>query len=631
MYLGSHIEYNKNLLNNISTVVNKGGNVFQVFLRKMHSSSAKNRIHITTDDQKKIKNYIKKNKIKGFVHSSYLLNFCKIPVGLLRIQWAYNILKEDMELGEKLGLEGTIIHMCSQTAVNDKWETINLTSEETIKRNIKHIEYYFKNYNNTKKIKLLLENSASDGSKIGGTMLEFGKVFKPLYKKYGNKIGTCIDTCHTFASGYSINTIEGVNFFLDDYKKNVGDFSTINLIHLNDSQEPLGSKKDRHVRIGKGHIYKNSKGKEALFFLISFANEHKIPLCLETGTNYEKEINYIKNNYSKDKFSISSNSISKKEIIKILEDFQEYHKSLGNLILSNQYFKAINSIKFSKIKKIYNSKELYILPGIGKGIVSKIDEYIKTGKIQLLDDFKTNPIILAHRNLTTVFGIGPKKVKELISVGILNVDDLKKNKNIKLTTSQKIGLKYYDDLLKKISRKESEDTQKLIDIEFKKVFDLKRVKVILAGSYNLGKKTSRDIDIIISISNIKSLDSILNKFITYLFEKGILIDSFSSIKIPTDKQTNYIGLIKINSNPVRHIDIHIIRNEDLVFHMLYFGYGEYFSRILRKRAKEIGYKLNNKGLFNSDIKKNNIKTEKNVFKILNLDWIPYTKRNNISI
>ena len=115
--------------------------------------------------------------------------------------------------------------MCSQTAVNDKWETINLTSEETIKRNIKHIEYYFKNYNNTKKIKLLLENSASDGSKIGGTMLEFGKVFKPLYKKYGNKIGTCIDTCHTFASGYSINTIEGVNFFLDDYKKNVGDFS----------------------------------------------------------------------------------------------------------------------------------------------------------------------------------------------------------------------------------------------------------------------------------------------------------------------------------------------------------------------------------------------------------------------
>ena len=43
---------------------------------------------------------MRKNNIKGYVHASYLLNFCKIPVGLLRIQWAYNMLKEDMELAE---------------------------------------------------------------------------------------------------------------------------------------------------------------------------------------------------------------------------------------------------------------------------------------------------------------------------------------------------------------------------------------------------------------------------------------------------------------------------------------------------------------------------------------------------
>jgi DNA polymerase lambda len=629
MFLGSQIESNKSLLKGISTIVNKGGNVVQLFLRKMHSASAKDRLQITTEEKKEIKNFIKKNKVKGFVHASYLLNFCRIPVGLLRIQWAYNMLKEDMELGEKLGMEGVVIHMCSQKAVDEKWKTIKLTPEETIERSIQHIEYYFKNYSNTKKIKLLLENSASEGYKIGGTMLEFGKVFKPLYAKYGKKIGTCIDTCHAFASGYPINTLEGIKDFLDEYKQNVGDYSTLNLIHLNDSKEPLGSKKDRHEKIGKGYIYKDTKGKEALIFLILFAIKNKIPMCLETGSEYKKEISFIKKIYSLNKKGGKCKSISKNEIIKILEDFQEYHKSLGNPIQATQYSRAVNSIKSSKIKKICNGKELFDLPWVGKGIISKIDEYIKTGKIKLLEDFKSNPIILAHRNLTTVFGIGPKKAEELISHGILNVDDLKKNKNVKLTSAQKLGLKYYDDLLKKIPRKESENIRKLIENEFKKVFNEVENEVILAGSYHLGKKTSGDVDIVLSIDNIKNLNGILKTFVTHLFENGILLDTLSGSKIPSDKQTNYIGLIQINSNPVRHIDIHVIKSEELPFHMLYFGSGEQFSRIIRKKAKDLGYKLNNKGLFNLNGKKININTEKNVFKKLNLNWVPPKNRNTI--
>jgi DNA polymerase lambda len=625
MFLGSQIESNKSLLKGISTIVNKGGNVVQLFLRKMHSSSVKDRLQITTEEQKEINFFMKKNKVKGFVHSSYLLNFCRIPVGLLRIQWAYKMLKEDMELGEKLGMEGVVIHMCTQKAVDEKWKTIKLTSEETIERNIQHIEYYFKHYSNTKKIKLLLENSASEGFKIGGTLLELGKVFKHLYEKYGNRIGTCIDTCHAFASGYPINTLEGMKYFLDDYKKYVGDYSTLNLIHLNDSKEPLGSKKDKHANIGKGYIFKDKKGKEALYFLILFAIKNKIPMCLETGSNYKKEISFIKDislNQNGGKFKC----ISKNKIIKILKDLIEYHISLGNFIQATQYSRAINSIKFYKIKNICSGKELFDLPWVGKGIVSKVDEYIKTGKIKLLEEFKANPIILASKNLTKVFGIGPKKAKELISQGILNIEDLKKNKNIKLTHSQKLGLKYYDDLLKRIPRKESENIRKLIKSEYQKISGSKKFEVILAGSYNLGKKTSGDIDIVISINN-KNVNGILKKLVTHLFENGILLDTFG-LKIPSDKQTNYIGLIKVNSNPVRHIDIHVIKSEELTYHMLYFGYGEQFSRLIRQKAKNIGYKLNNKGLFKNG-KKINIQTEKNIFKQLNISYISPENRNTI--
>ena len=51
----------------------------------------------------------------------------------------------------------------------------------------------------------------------------------------------------------------------------------------------------------------------------------------------------------------------------------------------------------------------------------------------------------------------------------------------------------------------------------------------------------------------------------------------------------------LNLKPI--IDIHIVNSKDLFYHMLYFGYGENFSRIMRQKAKKLGYKLNNKGLF----------------------------------
>ena len=503
----------------------------------MNSSSAKDRINISIEEQKEIKNFIKKNKIKGYVHASYMLNFCKFPVGSHRIQWAYNMLHEDVELGKKLGMEAVVIHMCSGS---------------DIKNNTKHLEYFFENYNPTK---LLLENSASN-LKVGGTMVELGKVFKPLYKKYGKRIGICIDTCHAFSIGYPIHTVDGMKDLLDEYKKYIGDYSTLQLIHLNDSKEPLGSNKDRHEIIGKGYIYKE---KEALLYLLSFAKEYNIPVCLETG-----------------ELDMSEYDID--EIIKLLEEFREYHKSFGN-IKEIQYSKAIYYIKNSNIKKIKNANELEV----GKSILSKIDEYINTGKIEELEEIRTNPTIIAQINLTKVFGIGPKKATELISQGILSIEDLKKSE-VRLTHSQQLGLQHYDDLLQKIPRKESEKVRQLIEDECK-------LNVILAGSYNAGKETSGDIDIIISV---KKEYGVLRKMITQLFEKNILLDTFG-VKIPTNEQKVYIGLLR--STPVRKIDIHIVNSKDLFYHMLYFGYGENFSRIMRQKAKKLGYKLNNKGLF----------------------------------
>ena len=281
----------------------------------------------------------------------------------------------------------------------------------------------------------------------------------------------------------------------------------------------------------------------------------------------------------------------------------------------------------ANIKKINSGSDLFDLQFVGKGIISKIDEFINTGKIELLENFKKNPIILAHKELTKVFGIGPKKAKALISQGILDIFDLKRahrKKVIKLTGAQKVGLKYYEDLQQRIPRKESENIKKLIENEFKKIYG-ENAFVELAGSYYMGKKTSGDIDIILYIKNINKLDGILENFVTYLYNNNILLDSLSGSKIPDSKTNKYMGIIKNYKKIARHIDLHIVKEEELPFHMLYFGSGEQFSRMIRKIAKTKGYKLNEKGLFKGK-DKINVKTEKDIFNILELNWVYPEKR-----
>lgn len=605
LFIGSQIyEYNfnnyKSFISAIKKTVKDGANILQLNLRNLCSSSQKNKIILSETEIKKIKDYSKKNKIKLFVHGSYLLNFCKIPVGLLRIQWAYNLLREDMELSNKLGAKAIVIHMCSKNAVDEKWRPLKLSVEETIKRNINHLNYFL-NENKNLKIKILLENSASEGGKIGGKLQELGKVYNGIIKKFPNKIGICIDTCHAFASGYDLSNKKGIDNFIKEYKKYVGPLSTLELIHLNDSKDILGSKKDRHAPLGKGNIFKNNI--ETLCYFVF--KMKSIPMCLETHSpNIIREIKLVYSCFLK---SGGGSKISSDNVIKELQEIMDYHRSLGNMIKAVQYGKAINSIKKSGLLEIESGAQILSLPFIGKGISSKVDELIKTGKISLLEKFKKDPKVKSYKDLTKVFGIGPKKARVLINRNILTISDLKKNDEL-LTKSQKIGLKYYNDLKKRIPRKESEKALKKIQKIFSdSCFDFK-----LAGSYKLGKKDSGDIDLIIVTDKIKK--NMLVKIIEKLYQENILFDNLSSF--PKENSTTYMGIAKFDKI-FRHIDIHLVKKENLPYYMLYFGSGEIFSRYIRRIAKEKGYKLNEKGLFKNN-KKIKVKKEKNICEILDI-------------
>ena len=119
---------------------------------------------------------------------------------------------------------------------------------------------------------LLLETMAGKGSEIGGRFEELAAIIERVGLR--DKVGVCLDTCHVWDAGYDIaGDLDGV---LRDFDEVVG-LDRLKAVHLNDSLNPRGARKDRHARIGEGFI-----GFEALSAVTRHPLLRDLPFYLET-------------------------------------------------------------------------------------------------------------------------------------------------------------------------------------------------------------------------------------------------------------------------------------------------------------------------------------------------------------
>ena len=98
------------------------------------------------------------------------------------------------------------------------------------------------------------------------------------------RLGVCLDTCHVFDAGYDVRDFGAV---LDAFDREIG-LARLKVIHINDSMNPLGSRKDRHAKLGEGEI-----GWAAF---VTIAREERVaglPLILETPTPFEERAEEI--------------------------------------------------------------------------------------------------------------------------------------------------------------------------------------------------------------------------------------------------------------------------------------------------------------------------------------------------
>jgi len=132
-----------------------------------------------------------------------------------------------------------------------------------------------------RRVKVLLETTAGAGRQLGGRFEELAEILARLER--AGRFGVCLDTCHVFAAGYDLRSEAACRRTLEQFDRIVG-LERLLAVHLNDSAGPLGSRRDRHEHIGRGHI-----GLEGFAALLGEARLGGLPVILETPKGTDEQ------------------------------------------------------------------------------------------------------------------------------------------------------------------------------------------------------------------------------------------------------------------------------------------------------------------------------------------------------
>lgn len=300
---------------------------------------------------------------------------------------------------------------------------------------------------------------------------------------------------------------------------------------------------------------------------------------------------------------------------KIISEFQnlinnlEYSKPPNYSFKIKSFYKVIKQIKELDFEiNLINIKTL----GFSEKISTRIKEIIETGKLSE-NNTKITPKLNEFEQLKTITGIGPSKAKELMKKKFTLeklLNNPSKDMLNELTHHQLIGLKYYEDLKKKIPRH-------IID-EIKKYLNNYDFTFIICGSYRRGNSESGDIDILIQEDNYT-----LKSIIDLLTKQKLLTDHLTN-----NGKTKYMGVCKIPSfSQFMRIDIRLISKNSFPFATLYFTGSKNNNTFMRNKAIELGYKLNEYQLTDKNDKSFKLKSEKDIYDFLKLPYKTPELRN----
>jgi deoxyribonuclease IV len=173
------------------------------------------------------------------IHAIYLINLATEDEEMR--QKSLTSLTGSLRAGDRLGAVGVVVHPGSALLDGGPAEGAIARAAEAIAEALAESEH----------CPLHLEDVAGTGGTIGRSFEELAALIEGAGG--GKRLGVCLDSCHLFASGYDVSSAESLGGVLDDFDRVVG-LDRLGSLHVNDSQTPLGSNRDRHANLGDGEI-----------------------------------------------------------------------------------------------------------------------------------------------------------------------------------------------------------------------------------------------------------------------------------------------------------------------------------------------------------------------------------------
>lgn len=260
-YLGAHLSSSKGYYKMGKDALTIGANTFQCFVRNPRGAKAK---AIDPEDLAKLRALMEENRFGPIVaHAPYIMNPCSKDEGIRELAW--RTLREDLALMEYLPGNYYNFHPgnhrgqgvevgCRQIA--DMLNAVVKPEQRTA---------------------VLLETMAGKGSEIGRTFEELRMILDMA--ECPEKLGVCLDTCHVSDGGYDL--VSGLDGVLEKFDRIIG-LERLKAVHINDSANLRGSRKDRHAMLGVGKL-----GWEPILQVITHPALAGRPFILETPTDNE--------------------------------------------------------------------------------------------------------------------------------------------------------------------------------------------------------------------------------------------------------------------------------------------------------------------------------------------------------
>ena len=316
----------------------------------------------------------------------------------------------------------------------------------------------------------------------------------------------------------------------------------------------------------------------------------------------------------------------KQTIIDSLEVLRKRDVADKAVFSARAYAKVVTQLK-NYNGTITEYDDIKNITGIGAKMEKKIKEILETGTLVAAENARELYNIDALDTLQNIYGVGPAKATELVKSGIVSIaqlrDEVKSNPKL-LNDKQKIGLKYYEELLERIPRTEMEEHRDILHTLLPD--EMTEYDTEIVGSFRREAANSGDIDVLIRVpfnADAKTAKANLELYVKMLEGFGYIEEILAL------GEHKCMAISRMYNGKARRLDLLMTPDEEYAYSILYFTGSDRFNVAFRQYAIDKGYTLNEHTL--TPIRTGvqtppYMKTEKDIFKFLGLRYIDPSKR-----